>query len=159
MASRFPYHLTKQLLLDYLNNAHEGQFDFALNGVVNLAIQRGAYQSATGHSYDGNDARMLLHAADRNDVTELVRQLFWKLLTEGILVFGRDENNPNWPWYRLTALGVEVDSNSSPQPYDPDGFIREFRRVVVGSDPVVLDYQEEAVRCFNHQCPKGAAVL
>lgn len=46
-----------------------------------------------------------------------------------------------------------------PQPYDPDGFLREFRKQVPTADPVVTEYLEEAVRAFNASCFRAAAIL
>ena len=50
-------------------------------------------------------------------------------------------------------------AGEGPQPHDPEGFIREFREKNPAADSTVLEYLDEAVRCFNHQCQRAAAVL
>ena len=44
-------------------------------------------------------------------------------------------------------------------PYDPDGFLAEFKRLVPEADSIVVEYLEEAVRAFNAACYKSAAVM
>jgi hypothetical protein len=96
---------------------------------------------------------------DEERARELVRQAMWDLLVKGLIVFGLDTNNPNWPWFRLTDIGREFVKVRAPQPYDPDGFIAHFRRVTITPDPTVEAYVIEAVHTFNRGCNRAAAVM
>jgi hypothetical protein len=92
-------------------------------------------------------------------LSELVRQAFWECLIKGILIFGKDSDNPEWPFYRLTAYGEKIVNSQKPQPYDPDGFIAFFNSEVPDADDVVVGYLEEAVQSFNHGCCMASAVM
>lgn len=73
------------------------------------------------------------------------------------LVFGMDNANPAWPFYRVTDHGAAPLKNAAPQPYDPDGFLALFRKTVGAIDPVVDEYVVEAVQAFNAGCVRSAA--
>lgn len=106
-------------------------------------------------------------AHDRSVLFDHVQMIMWQLLPQGILVWGlADHNygmpqNDKYPFYRLTEYGKKsvIDSGSKSQPYDPDGFLTEFKRLVPEAHPIVLEYLEEAVRAFNAACYKSAAVM
>lgn len=143
----FPYQHTKALLLEYLKDHPKGQYVECAEGVVRLAAQKGlmGQQAPRGR--------------ERTHVRELVRQLLWQLLVQGIIVFGMDESNQNWPFYRLTGHGSDVVDGQRSQPYDPDNFLSEFLELNPKADSTVLGYLKEAVRAFNHDCPMSAAMM
>jgi hypothetical protein len=69
-------------------------------------------------------------------VPDHVQQVMWQLLAQGVLVWGLGaESNNAYPFYRLTAYGKTVVKDGVPQPYDPDGFVAEYDRLVAGGDP------------------------
>jgi len=97
-------------------------------------------------------------------IIDQVQMVLWQLLPQGILVWGLGgsmSRNDAYPFFRLTDHGKKVvaDKAGEPQPYDPDGFLREFSRLVPEADPVALDYLTEAIRAFNSACHKSAAVM
>jgi len=153
----FPYQQTQALLLEYLRANPTGQYVGVVGGVVALAVSKGQYTAQPG--FNPGDGRTMLDRRDRDDVHELVRQLLWQALVKGILVFGMDEHNAHWPFYRLTGYGEHVVENLSPQPYDPTGFMADFNAKNPGAEPVIVDYMTEALRAFNHDCPKAASVM
>ena len=155
--SSFPFEQTRALLLEYLKDKPSGQFQRVVAGVVELAVSKGLHTPPPGRQR--GDGRSLLKGTDAHGVPELIRQQLWQLLVQGVLVFGMNEDNPNWPWYRLTEYGVKVAQATGPQPYDPTGFLADFTAKNPGADPVILDYLTEAVTAFNHGCPKSAAVM
>lgn len=159
MSSDFPYEKIRSLLIEYLAKKKDGNFQEAVSGVVELAKEHNLY---TGSSKSGSHrigVNYDLGGQDAHNVPEEVRQLFWQLLIQGILVFGSDDLNPTWPWYRVTKYGEDVLSKQGAQPYDPDGFLKEFATVNPAADNIVVDYLEEAVHTFNTGCYKAAAVM
>jgi len=159
MSGDFPYQEIRSLLLEYLAENFESQYVFAVKGVVELAKKHGLYSGPTnsitrigGPSYD-------LDGQDFKRVPEIVRQLFWMLLVQGILVFGHDDMNPNWPFYKITEYGESILKQHGPRPYDPDGFLKEFSRINPNADSIVLEYLKEAVYTFNMGCFKASAVM
>lgn len=159
MSEGFPYQELRSLLLEYLASNPTGDFTSAVAGVVELAKKCDLYSGSKnplryvgGPSYD-------LGPGDFQKVPEILRQLFWQLLVQGILVFGKNDINPNWPWYRVTGYGYSVLRNQTARPYDPDGFLREFKATNPTADKIVLDYLEEAIHSFNTGCFKASAVM
>ena len=70
-----------------------------------------------------------------------------------------DASNVGWPFFKLTEHGRKVIQQGAPQPYDPDGFLTHFKRIVPQADATVYSYLEEAVATFNHACPRASAVM
>jgi len=147
----------RQLLLDYFREHSAGQYQSAADGVARLAIERGLLKRAKEQF--GDSYSYALSSNDSIRLREAVRQEMWLLLGQGLLVFGSNESNPSWPWYRLTERGIAVAASQLPQPYDPDGFLAEFSRRNPSADPVILAYLKEAVQAFNHGCPVAASVM
>jgi hypothetical protein len=92
-------------------------------------------------------------------LTELVRQALWQFVVKGLLVWGLNDTNPNFPFFRVTDWGKEVLTQEKPQPYDPDGFLISFRGAVGKPDDIVEMYLSESVQTFNVDCFKAAAVM
>lgn len=93
------------------------------------------------------------------DVLEWVREAMWDCLLKRLIIFGQDDANPNWPFYRLTEHGRIALQNATPQPYDPDGFLAYFDKTCVGVDKDVRGYVEEALQAYNAGCVRSAAVM
>jgi hypothetical protein len=148
--------LVRALLLDYLKRQNRGQLEEAVNGVLQLAMAKGLVPSGVG----AVGVTRLHFQTNVNVVRDHVQQLMWQLLAQGLLVWGMDAGpNDKYPFYRMTEYGREVVQQDRPQPYDPDGFLGEFDRLVVPGDEVARAYLAEAVRAFNANCFKSAAVM
>jgi hypothetical protein len=147
----------KAFLLEFLKSKREGQYHDVVAGVIGIAIRVGALVPTKPDVGRGNLERV--GHEDREAVGEHVRELMWELLVQGIIVFGISDGAPGWPWYRVTRYGAAVVDGQGPQPYDPNGFMREFRRVNPTADPVIIDYLEEALRAFHHGCQKSTSVM
>lgn len=130
-------------------------FHSLAESVIGISLAKGLIATPSG----GLVVNGRRTSPDMERVRELVRQAMWGLLAKGILVFGLNETNPNWPWYRLTEFGKDVVKATAPQPYDPDGFIAYFRRNTGAVDPTVEAYLIEAVRTYNSGCNRAAAVM
>ena len=155
----WPYPLTQELLFEALRVRRSGQFDDLVNSVIQVAGARGVFQVNVRPGTINVDYRIFLVGDDRANVPELIRQLMWRLLVKGIIVFGMNEANPDWPHYRLTGIGDKVIDGQRPQPYDPENFLLEFRTANPTVDPVIDNYLEEAVKAFNSDCLKSSAVM
>jgi len=92
-------------------------------------------------------------------VPEAVRQLLLQLLVQGLPVWGCDDINPNWLFYGVTDYGQSILKREGARLHDPDGFLKESATTNPQADSAVLDYLEEAVRAFNSDCHKAAAVM
>jgi hypothetical protein len=155
----FPYEEIRSLLFEYLAKQPSGNFSSAVEGVISLAKKHGLYAGSDGHFRRIGGPSYDLGQQDHRTVPEKIRQMFWQLLVQGILVFGSDDLNPNWPWFRVTEFGQQALGNQGARPYDPEGFLKEFAAKNPEADDVILDYLNEAVRTFNTGCYKAASVM
>jgi hypothetical protein len=145
--------LLRPLVLEHLARQPTGQVHSVVSGVVELTIQKKLFVPPYGYSPE---------RYEREELFDRVQMIMWQFLPQGILVWGLGgDMNDEYPFYRLTEHGKDAVKNeaSRPQPYDPDGFMKAFKRLVPNADLVVLDYLEEAVQAFNHACYKSAAVM
>ncbi|HEY3295668.1 MAG TPA: hypothetical protein VGL38_09520 [bacterium] len=163
MAAPLSTQMLRSLLLEYLStkpNMEDRRFEKAVVEVIQLAVAKRLYPAPTTR-YAGPviELKLLLKPEDQQRIPELIRHVMWRLLIQGIIVFGKDQDNQNWPFYTLTEYGEFVVGQGGPQPYDPDGFLRDFLTKNPNVDPVILDYVTEAVVAFNANCPKSTAVM
>jgi hypothetical protein len=161
MPERPTYEILTALALELLlekGSDGSGEYSELVERVANRTVGLGLLIPDPGRASQYKAFDRLSHQ-DRYFVEETVRQALWTFLIQGILVFGSNANNQQWPRYRLTPHGELVFKAGRPQPYDPDGFIAEFRRVNPAAHLVIVEYLEEAVRAFNHRCYRSAAVM
>ena len=140
------YEETRALLLEFLKDNPRTQVAEAVVGICKLVRARAGIAP--------NE-----HTSEYMRLTENVQDQFWALLIQGILFPGLDATNQSLPWFHVTRYGAQVVDGQRPQPYDPEGFLRDFNARNPSADPVVADYLEEAVTAFNHGCPRAAGVL
>ncbi|MBI3097426.1 MAG: hypothetical protein HYY93_04145 [Planctomycetes bacterium] len=69
-----------------------------------------------------------------------VREVFWNLVSIGILTPGTNESNLDLPWFRITEYGRRVIEDGEALPYDPTGYMESVRRRVNPADATVLAY-------------------
>jgi hypothetical protein len=79
----------------------------------------------------------------------LVEEVFWQLVGECILAPGMNSNNPNLPWFHVTAYGKQVLAATEPQPFDPTGYLRHLAERVPNPDPTVTAYLAESLDTFR----------
>jgi len=130
------------------------------NQVVNLESAVGKLKATTqGGSQQGLSFAVDGRAHLEHGETALIHEVIWALIIEGILVPGLDDNNPNWPFLRLTEYGERCTQLSQVLPHDPDGYLRDFLAAVPYSDPVILEYLTEALQCFLRNLNRACAVM
>ena len=153
-----PHQIVRSLTFECLRTGQASQVANLVDRVGTTAVQKNIVQSGKAHAF-GAGADYYLHPGDFNALYESVQQILWQLLAQGIIVWGSDRTNDKYPFYRVTEYGRTVLANEGAQPYDPDGFLAEFRRRVPSADETVASYFEEAVRSFNANCYRAAAIL
>ena len=124
--------------------------------------QRSQYRNLAQKVIELARSRNLIGAQahlEEHRIIDLVREALWQCLVKHIIIFGSDNANESWPFYRLTEYGLSVLDSVNPQPYDPDGFLRHFRAAVPNAHPAVDSYLAEGVRAFNAGCLPAAAVM
>jgi hypothetical protein len=101
------------------------------------------------------DGRQFL---DRGD-PELILEVIWSLIIQGILVPGLNDANQSWPFIRLTEYGKRCVQEDRILPHDPDGYLREFHNTVPNADQAIVEYLTESLQCFIHGLNRAAAVM
>lgn len=130
------------------------------NQVVGLEIAVGTLKSRM----QGHPQRHMNFAADgrahlEQGETALIHEVIWSLIIEGILVPGLDDNNPNWPFLRLTEFGERCSKHNQVLPHDPDGYLKDFEQAIPSVDPIIREYLIEALQCFLRNLNRACAVM
>lgn len=128
------------------------------NQVVNLFSAVGLEKAKaegqdTGRSF--GDGRQFLTSGEQT----LILEVIWGFIIQGILIPGLNDANQGWPFLRLTEYGRRCIEEDRILPHDPDGYLREFVKVVPNADSVVVDYLTEALQCYVHGLYRAAAVM
>ena len=111
MSPQHTYEEIRQVVIDILQrdpaqggyptaNRYPSQFNDLLQE-VGLSFSR--RQQGTGRPSD-LVRQNALHLRD----VELVRDVFWDLLRQGVITLGKNSSNDNWPWFRLSHFGTET---------------------------------------------------
>lgn len=147
--------MLRALLLEYLRTVvqrpHELehlQYNSCVSGVTGIASQRCSDQMR------GNQ----LPEEDRSRLKDVV----WDLILGRVLVPGPRSPNaiPNgWPFLSITDHGCKVLTETSPVPYDPDGYLASLDKAVGGLHPSTKKYLEESVSTFRTGNYLASAVM
>jgi len=141
------YEVVRALTLEALREKF--QREEALNIVVvierveSLAVSRGLFQSTRSVS-PGVTETIRLPEEER----EKVRQVLWDLTLEGLLFPGASAYQTDLHFVKRTVYGKEALPQTSPTPYDPEGYLGALRTEIPGLDPIILVYATEAVQTF-----------
>jgi len=101
----------------------------------------------------------LKHYMERTD-REKVRRIIWDLVVfQGILIIGKDENNPNFPYLSLTEFGKQVLESGQTLPYDPDGYLKKLKIEIPNLDQTIEDYVSESLQAFLKGLMFACAVM
>jgi hypothetical protein len=96
---------------------------------------------------------------DEADFQRLVIDVFWELVTQGVLSPGSTTGNPSPPFFHLTEYGKKVVQDPSFQPHDPSAFMAELGQVVPSPDPTVMAYLSESLHCFARTTHVASAMM
>lgn len=91
---------------------------------------------------------------------ELLRDVFWDLFRQGHITLGLDDNNPEWPFFRLSHFGQRTLKEGSPYRFtDSASFISMVRQNAPDLDALTQLYLEEAIGSFYAGCMLAACVM
>lgn len=103
--------------------------------------------------------KMLSTAPLHSPVKENLEQIFWDLVYERILTLGTGGSDPSFPFFRLTEYGREFIQNTKPHFYDSTEYIKILKGLVPQLDKIIVQYIDEALRCYQKNLFFGAAVM
>ena len=90
---------------------------------------------------------------------EKVRQLFWSLIAQGVIVPGLDQSNFDVPFFTLTDFGRRVVNSPDPVPHDPDGYLSHLASVAPNVDEIARSYIAEGLECFRRGVYRASLVM
>jgi hypothetical protein len=90
----------------------------------------------------------------------LLLEVFWNLFREGIITLGTNDQNAEFPWFRISEFGKQVLDNQEPYFFqDVAGYEALIRARVPQIDPITLIYLKESVQAFKSGCVLSASVM
>jgi hypothetical protein len=137
--------------------------DYSLLRQVLLRRLRQGWQGQIDHDLKGFEDYVDLDPPRSNDHEEFLRlqvDVFWELVTEGIVVPGNGPAQPNLPWFRVTPYGRRVLESTQYEPYDPTGYVASLQQRIGSTvDLTVLAYIDESLQTFVRGRTVAAMVM
>jgi hypothetical protein len=88
-----------------------------------------------------------------------INQTLWALLGKGLVYIDISQPSAdNWEWC-LTDTGKISASDEQFNPDDPERYLERLKKNVPEINPLVYQYADEAVNCYNHDCYLASAVM
>jgi hypothetical protein len=152
------YEEIRDVVMEVLLNPLSGSITRHSPGQWNhlLASVAIAFAQREDRQLDPTDAERLTSPSDR----ELVRDVFWDLFRQGIIILGMNDANPMWPWFRLSHFGQKTLQNQNPYRFhDTTSFLAIVRKEVPDISSEAVAYLDEAVAAFYAGCLLASCVM
>jgi hypothetical protein len=153
------YEELKPLVLEALKilvNNRSIDLELIIDTTDFVARSKGFYKDTKPYRYSaGHGSEKYMPHEER----EKVRQIIWELVLNGILMIGRDEFNPNFPFGSITKYGKQVLESGELLPYDPDGYLRRLKTEIPNLDPIIEDYVFESLHAYQKGLMLSCAVM
>lgn len=95
-----------------------------------------------------------------NQDRDTLLELFWDLFRQGITSLGVNDNNREFPFFRITRLGQQIATSQSVYFFhDVSSYEAAIRREVPAISDVTLLYLKEAMQAFRSGCILSATVM
>jgi hypothetical protein len=129
-----------------------GNYRYLVDGVAEVLLRRGAPFTDIAHASGG--VRM-----DDRDV-ELVRDIFWDLFRQGLVILGRDDMNDGWPNFRLSHNAKETLLNKSPYRFhNSASYLNLVKAEAPDISAAALEYLQEATATYYTDCLLASCVM
>ncbi len=150
------YEEIRQLVLDLLSG-REGAYAGAQYDSLKGAVSR-AFEEREGRPPQ-TSVGGYLPSLSRND-SNLLLEVFWGMVREGIITLGADDSNRQFPFFRLSGFGRKiVDSQEAYFFHDVSSYETVIRTEVPEVDAVTLIYLKETMQDFKSGCLLSASVM
>jgi len=93
-----------------------------------------------------------------NDL-ELVLEIVWDLVRQGILNFGLNASPPGWPSLRLSRFGEYALRHAAYRFHNNTGFMKALRSKAADISPEAVVYLREAASAFYTDCLLSTCVM
>ena len=94
------------------------------------------------------------------DDEDLFRDVFWDLFRQGIITLGYDNNNVEYPWFRVSYRGKKILENQSLYYFHSvESYEKVIRENIPDIDDVTVIYLKEAMQSYLQGCVLSATVM
>src|SRR5262245_21570616 len=151
------YEELRAAALDVLAGREKGpyepsQYENLSIGVAEAFLRREDPQAQPPHSR----RPAYLSGADR----ELFLEVFWDLFRQGIITLGLNDNNREFPFFRLSRLGQRLIANQDTYFFhDVTAYTKWLTQEIPHIDSVTLLYVQEALQAFRAGCILSSTVM
>jgi len=90
---------------------------------------------------------------------ELVRDIFWDLFRQGFITLGKNDNNENWPWFRLSHAANMLEAQSPYRFHDSGSYLTLVRQEAPDISSEAVIYLDEAIATFYSDCRLASCVI
>lgn len=90
---------------------------------------------------------------------EVLREVFWDLFRQGVVVPGLDELNRDFPWFRISDRGRRILAHQPFIPHDVDAYTKILKSAVPELNDTTLVYLQESMSAFRADCLLSASVM
>jgi hypothetical protein len=87
------------------------------------------------------------------------QEVYWQLLSTGVIAPGYNQSNIELPDFHLTPFGAEFVRTGEWPAYDPASYLERLVQSVPTPDPTVLAYLAESLRSFERGGYVASAVM
>lgn len=87
----------------------------------------------------------------------IARELLQEFVNNNVLFIGYGDAD-GFPWFTLTAYGIDCITKGEILPFDPNGYLLSIQNRVSGLDAVTMTYLREAISTFNREFYLSASV-
>jgi hypothetical protein len=133
-----------------------------LRQIILRRLQQG-WRGQIAQDLKGFDDYVELHPPRSDGYQEFLRlqvDVFWELVTAGIVAPGNGPSQPSFPWFRVTPYGRRVLEGAEYEPYDQTGYVRSLKdRIGPTVDLTVLSYIDESLQTFVRGNTVAAMVM
>lgn len=99
------------------------------------------------------------HTPDRQD-RETFLEVFWALFRQGVITLGLNDDNREFPFFRVTQLGEHIaDSQSAYFFHDVSSYQQAISNEIHGINEITLLYLKEAMQAFRSGCILSSTVM
>jgi hypothetical protein len=152
--------LLRSLILETFKKHQDTQIAHVISEVERLVKERDLFPNQKECESKGIDfhyyERKNFHPKDILTIGEIA----WDLIQERIITPGNTTNpHDSFPFLRITQFGKDYISKTSPNYYDPQGYMEDLKNVVPSLDPVIAQYISESMNCFRQQLYFASAVM
>lgn len=95
----------------------------------------------------------------KND-SEIFLEVFWDLFRQGIITLGLNDNNREFPFFRVSAYGKQIIENQDPYFFhDVSSYETAIKDNIPNIDDATLVYLKESMQSFLSGCVLSSSVM